>query len=141
MKTKILINQKLQPLSRFQFFLWLFLAPFGIIQLLSQSYAQEEGSLYAAKGKRDPFVQLVATGTKQTSGGLLGVESVEEIMVEGVVYSKRHKESIVVANGSVLKEGDEVGNVKVLQIKPEGAVFSVNGMEGYKPLYQEEVKK
>ena len=99
-----------------------------------------EENLYTAKGKRDPFVQLVTTGARPSAGGLLSVESIEEITVEGIVYAG-HKDSIVVANGSVMKEGDEVGNVKVLEIKPDGAVFAVNGVESYKPLYQEETKK
>ena len=139
MKTPMLFDQKLQCFSCFRFFLWLFLVPFGIILLFSSSCPAEE-SLYTAKGKRDPFAQLITTGTRQTSGGLLSVESAEEITVEGIVYAG-HKDSIVIANGSVMKEGDEVGNVKVLEIKPEGAVFSINGVEAYKPLYQEEIKK
>ena len=139
MTTKLPFNQKLQHLSPFRFFLWLFPLSFGIIQLVSQPCVAEE-SLYTAKGKRDPFVQLVTTGTRQAAGGLLSVESMEEITVEGIVYAG-HKDSIVIANGSVMKEGDEVGNVKVLEIKPDGAVFSVNGVEAYKPLYQEEIKK
>ena len=135
----MLFNQKLQRFSPFRFFLWLFLASFGIIQVFVSPCAAEE-SLYTAKGKRDPFIQLVTTNARQAAGGLLSVESAEEITVEGIVYAG-HKDSIVVANGSVMKEGDEVGNVKVLEIKPEGAVFSVNGVEAYKPLYQEEIKK
>lgn len=108
-----------------------------ILSLSGPSAAEE--SLYTAKGKRDPFVQLVTTGARPSAGGLLSVESAEEITVEGVVYAG--KESIVVANGSVMKAGEEVGNVKVLEIRPEGAVFSVNGVEAYKPLYQQEEKK
>lgn len=102
--------------------------------------AQGEGSLYSAKGKRDPFVQLVAVGSKPSSSGLLSVESVEEVTVEGIVADPSGKESIVVLNGSVLKEGDEVGSVKVLKIQPDGATFSVNGIEAYKALYQEDKK-
>ena len=47
----------------------------------------------------------------------------------------------MVANGSVMKEGEETGNVKVIRIQPDGVVFSVNEIEGYRPLYQEESKK
>ena len=122
--------------------LWLFGLAFGVICLeISASFAAAETSLYSAKGKRDPFMQLVASGAIASASGLLSVESIEEVMVEGVVVDADPKQSVVVANGTVLKEGEEVGNVKVLQIKPEGAVFSVNGMEQYKPLYQEEAKK
>ena len=137
------VNQKLHFFSRFYFFLWLFPCLFGMI--LSDSTAvraaETESALYNAKGKRDPFVQLVATSAKLSAGGILSVESIEEITIEGIVIDANPKESIVIANGSVLKEGEEVGNVKVLQIKPEGAAFSVNGVDGYKPLYQGEVKK
>ena len=108
--------------------------------LLLSGVSPAEESLYTAKGKRDPFVQLVTTGAHPSAGGLLSVESIEEITVEGIVYAG-HKDSIVVANGSVMKEGDEVGNVKVLEIKPEGALLSVNGVEAFRTLYQEEIKK
>jgi hypothetical protein len=40
----------------------------------------------------------------------------------------------------VLKEDDEVGNVKVVKINPDSVLFSVNGIEGLKALYQEESK-
>jgi len=114
---------------------------FGIICLVFKVEAAEnESSLYSAKGKRDPFVQLVATSTRLSASGLMSVESVEEITIEGIVLDPKHKDSIVVVNGSVLKEGEEVGNVKVLNIKADGATFSVNGIEAYKPLYQEEKK-
>ena len=142
MKTKVPFNQKLHLLSPFQYFMWLFCAAFGMICFEFQVYgAEAEGSLYSAKGKRDPFVQLVGTGAKASAGGLLSVESVEEISIEGIVVDTDPKQSIVVVNGSVLKEGDEVGSVKVLKIRPDGASFSVNGIEAFKPLYQEEVKK
>ena len=126
----------------FQFFMWLFLVAFGMICLdFPVQAAVGEGSLYSAKGKRDPFVQLVGTGAKASVGGLLSVESVEEISIEGIVVDADPKQSIVVVNGSVLKEGDEVGSVKVLKIRPDGASFSVNGIEAFKALYQEDVKK
>jgi len=114
---------------------WLFLGSFAMIQLFLQQAAFAQESLYAAKGKRDPFVPLVTMETKQVSSGLMNVESVEEIVLEGIVYTG-DKESIVVASGSVMKEGEEIGNVKVLKITSDGATFSVNGMEAYKPLYQ-----
>ena len=92
--------------------------------------------MYDAHSKRDPFVPLVTLSTK-VSSGLLGVESIDEIVVEGVVYDA-NKGSIVIANGSVLKEGEEFGNVKVVAIKPNGAVFSINGAQDFKPLYQQQ---
>jgi hypothetical protein len=117
--------------------MWIFLAAFAII--FSASCVSAEPISYVAKGKRDPFVQLVAS-SKQAAGGLLGVESIDEIVVEGIMIDADPGNSVVVANGSVLKEGEEVGDVKLVKIQADGAVFSVNGMEGFKALYVDEAK-
>ena len=104
--------------------------------------AQAADSLYVSKGKRDPFVPLVATGAKiGTAAGLASVETLEEVTIEGLMFDVDPKNSVVIVNGSVLREGDEVGNVKLLKIQLDGAILSVNGNEGFKPLYQEENKK
>ena len=97
----------------------------------------EEKSLYTAGGQRDPFVQLLGTGSRQAPSGLLGVENVEDIRVEGIVVDANPANSIVVVNGTMMRQGEELGQVKVLSIKPDGASFSVNGVEGYRTLYQE----
>jgi len=100
----------------------------------------EEAQLYRARGRRDPFVPLVALTMKSSSSGLLGVESIDDIQIEGVVMDPDPRKSVVVVNGSVLKTGEEVGSVKVLSIRGDGAEFSVNGVEEFKPLYKDEVK-
>ena len=119
-------------------FLWLFTAAFGMIYASSAVDAAER--LYNVKGKRDPFVPLVGTNSHAVAGGLLSVESIEEIMVEGIMHDADPKKSLVVVNGSVLKEGEESGPVKVLTIEPQRALFSVNGVEGYRSLYEESKK-
>ena len=119
-------------------FLWFFQLCFGIIFCEA---AQTEG-LYLAKGKRDPFVPIVNAGAKiGQAAGLAAVETLEEVVIEGLMFDADPKNSVVIANGSVLREGDESGNVKVLKIKPDGADLMVNGVEGFSPLYQEEKKK
>ena len=118
---------------------WLFVLTFVIILLSKDAFCEEK--LYNAKGKRDPFTPLVASGSKAAAGGLLGVESIEEVVVEGIVCDPDPKNSVAVVNGSVLKEGDEVGVVKLVKIDPAGASLSVNGIEGYRQLYQEDTKK
>ena len=109
---------------------------FGTIFVLAGRLAAEP--VYDSHGKRDPFVPLV-TSTSREPSGLLGVEQLEDVLLEGVVYDKKNG-SVAVLNGFVLKEGEEMGNVKVLQIKPEGVLLSLNGSEGFKPLYSEEKK-
>ena len=118
-------------------FLWIVMLASGMILPNVGAEAAEEG-LYNSRGKRDPFVPLVTTATR-VSSGLVSVENIEELNVEGVVYDPAG--SIVVINGTVLKEGEELGVVKVLKIKPDGALFSVNGVETFKPLYEDTKKR
>ena len=120
-------------------FLWIVSFAFGIIMLEGAAGAEETG-LYRAQHKRDPFVPLVGLATRHSAAGLLGVENIDEIQIEGVMVDADPLESIVVVNGSVLKTGEEVGSVKVLAIRQGGAKFSVNGVEEFKSLYQDETK-
>ena len=120
---------------RFSMFLWILFFTFGTI--IVDIARADERNLYQAQNKRDPFVPLVSLTMKAAASGLVGVESLEDVQVEGVVMDADPKKSVVVVNGSVMKLGDEVGSVKVLEIRPEGARFSVNGAEGYKRLYQD----
>ncbi len=118
-----------------QFFLWILLISFGT---LSYSHAAEidKKTLYDAERMRDPFTPLLSSAVHEVSG-LLGVESIDDITVEGIVYDPKNG-SVAIANGSVLKENEEIGNVKALKIEPRKVLFLVNGIEGYKSLYQEE---
>ena len=117
-------------------FLWIIGSAFGMI--MPDLCRAEEARLYTAQGKRDPFVQLVGIDAKQTLGQLIGVESIEEVMIEGIVLDANPKASIVVVTGTVMKEGDEVVSAKVIKIKSNGVMFAVNGIESMKPLYQED---
>ena len=125
-------------IAYFQLFLWILVGTFGIIFVDNSRADASEQALYNARGKRDPFVQLI-TLSSRVSAGLMGVENLDEITIEGIIYDAA-KGSVVIANGSVLKEGEELGNVKVIEIRPEGAIFSVNGIEGYKAMYSNENK-
>ena len=106
--------------------------------LQETAFSQQNDGLYQARNKRDPFVPLVALISKTSIGGLGVVESIDDIRVEGVVVEADPRQSMVIANGSMLKAGEEVGSVKVLAVRGDGAEFSVNGVEGFKPLYQDE---
>lgn len=124
--------------SKRKFFLWTLLFAFGIIVCENGATAGEEVS-YSARGRRDPFTPLVTQAVRAASG-LSGIESIEEVTIEGIVYDPKNG-SVVVLNGSVLKEGEEAGNFKVLQIKPDGAWFLINGTKVFKPMYQGDAQK
>lgn len=123
---------------------WILFAAFGMIfqmpawseSLSSSQTGTSEEALYSAHGRRDPFIPLISL-TSRESSGLAGVESLDEVIVEGIVYDAKGG-SIVIVNGVILKEGEERNALKVIGIKPSGAVLSVNGMEGFKPLYKEQ---
>ena len=124
---------------QFLFFLWNLSICFGMILVSSISYAAEK-SLYDARGKRDPFTPLVTSTMKSSSSNLLGVDNIENIMVEGVVFDPQHG-SLAIVNGTILKEGEELAGVKVLRIKSNGVHFLVNGTEGFKEIYQEDAAR
>ncbi len=98
--------------------------------------AADSQPLYDARGKRDPFVQLV-TATTRHAGGFSGAETTDDLVIEGVVYDPKSG-SVVIVNGALLREGEEVGGVKVVRIKPEGVVFSVHGVESFKSMHPRE---
>ena len=119
-------------------FLWLLAPAFGIIFIASGLQAAED-LVYDSHGRRDPFVPLVSATSKQVAG-LVGVESAEDLQIEGIVYDPK-KGSIVIANGTVLREGEEAGPVKVIQIRPNEVIFTINGQEASRSIYQEESKR
>ena len=126
-------------------FLWHLSTAFGIIFAVTHAAAAQDvpaaqtarsaaEELYDARGRRDPFVPLVTLATRQVASGLMGVQSIDEISIQGVIYDPKNG-SMVIVNDSLLKEGQEEGPVKVLKIDKDGALFSVNGIEGYKTQY------
>lgn len=114
------------------FFLWILLLSFGILLNIYSVFAAEK-PLYDAQGKRDPFSPLL-TSTSTVAAGLVGIETAEEIRVEGIVHDPSG--SFVIANGQVLKQGESIGGVKVAKIRKDGVVFLINGVETFKPIYQ-----
>ena len=119
--------------------LWIFYISFAMISIADAAPASETASLYQAKGRRDPFVQLVSAGSVQRTGSLMAVEMPEDLIVEGIACDAE-KGCIVIANGTVMKQGESVGSVKALKIQNDGATFLVNEAEVFKTIYQEEEK-
>lgn len=112
------------------FLVWINLLAFGILG--PSQAAADEASPYDAHGRRDPFVALVTGGTQDASG-LLAVETLDDAVIEGVVYDPKNG-SIVIINGTLLKQGETAGNVKVIEIRTDGAVLSVNGTDAFIPM-------
>ena len=88
---------------------------------------------YDSKGKRDPFEPLISgKGEAHVINGLSGVQTADDIHLEGVVVDKV-RGSYVVANGVVLAEGATEEGVKAVEIKEEGVLFDIHVKKEFKP--------
>ncbi len=86
---------------------------------------------YDAKGKRDPFVPLMGVKPGLVSG-LFGVESVDDIRLEGLVFDPVSG-SVAIANGVVLREKEIQEQVEVIEIREDGVMFRIKGEPAFKP--------
>jgi hypothetical protein len=89
--------------------------------------AQEEYK-YDARGKRDPFIQLVTS-----DGRLLKLDKEEQeeakkgpLVIEGVIYDK-HGRSYAIVNGLAVGVGDMVGDYQVLKVQENKVIFIKEG--------------
>lgn len=111
-------------------FLWIFLAQFSIVSANTQPVPTPEVVKYTQQDQRDPFQPLM-TGKKGDFAGLFGVESVDDIALGGIVIDPSG--SLVLANGVVLQEGEITGHIKVVEVREDGVVFSINEIVQFKP--------
>jgi hypothetical protein len=88
---------------------------------------EEKAFKYGDMGMRDPFVPLVDKDGKLTviHGS---IDTINDIAVEGILYDSEG-ESVVILNGLVLNEGDQVGNIKVERIFEHRVILSAKGKE------------
>lgn len=101
---------------------------FGIIiVLIGGQILAEEGFRYDPEGQRDPFVPLISEGGAYVSDAY-GISSIKDVRLEGIVWDE-DKGSIAVINGEIVREGQQIGAVKVLKIKKDAVTFDVNGEE------------
>ena len=105
---------------------------------MSTAYcAETENIVYSEHSRRDPFVPLNLSKDKANFNGLDGVESVNDLSLEGVVVDRRNG-SIAIVNGIVLNEGQTEGTVKVLKISEDGVTFEIKGRSEFKPFSADE---
>ena len=89
---------------------------------------EQEGPIYDSKSRRDPFIPLITRATRVATAGLEGVQSVDDIMLEGIVWDKGG-ESIAILNGLIVKEGDEIGSVMIETISENNVILYINKIE------------
>jgi len=71
---------------------------------------------YESKNRRDPFVPLIIDDIR-TYTSLETIETVDDLMLEGILWDPDGG-SIAILNGAILKRGDKVNNIKILEIAP-----------------------
>lgn len=108
-------------------FLWMNLSIFSIVALAES---------YEASGKRDPFVPLVLD-EKESVRGLYGIETLDDLTIEGIVFDPNHG-SVAIVNGEIVHEGDGRDNLKVIKIQSNGVLFEINEIKQFKPFGKDE---
>jgi len=115
-------------------FFWIILINFCTIFTMNNTVlaAETPKVSYNDNARRDPFVPLDSDKKRSYFSGLEGVESIDDIQLEGVVVDLKGG-SIAIVNGVVMTEGEESGVVKLLKIAENGATFSIKGRSEFKP--------
>ncbi|MDD5292237.1 MAG: general secretion pathway protein GspB [Candidatus Omnitrophica bacterium] len=86
--------------------------------------AQDNGTIYDSAKKRDPFIPYVTN-----DGQLINIREEGEdinINLEGIFYDK-DGQSMVIINGEILRKNDTIGNIKIVEVKRDGIVYSKKG--------------
>lgn len=85
--------------------------------ILAKQLAAEDSFVYKAGGRRDPMIPLV------TPQGLIRdikSQSAQHggLSLEGIIYDAQ-RNSLAIINGEILKAGDNIGEVKILDIRQD----------------------
>lgn len=98
-----------------------------LITAIGSVFAQEGKFIYNANDRRDPFIPLVSKDGAYVSDAY-GIRGIKDIRLEGIVWDNE-KGSIAIINGEIIREGDELGSLKVLKIEENAVVFDADGNE------------
>ncbi|MBU4343065.1 MAG: general secretion pathway protein GspB [Candidatus Omnitrophica bacterium] len=101
---------------------------YGIITFCIISSAFAEGAYeYDSKGNRDPFVPLISESGAYVSDAY-AITGIKDVRLEGIVWDAA-RGSVAIINGEIVEEGQEIGSVKVIEIKDDSVIFDVGGEE------------
>ncbi len=99
----------------------------------------QEKFKYEPRGERDPFVALVGPG-----GEYLGpsgkIKSLGDIKLEGIIWDPVGGH-LAIINGEIVKEGENVGGIKVNKIYSKKIIILIDDEEFILNLVEEEGSK
>jgi len=98
-----------------------------ILPMHASATEEEAIFIYREGGLRDPFVPLVTKDGKIKTG-YSGVESMADIVLEGIMYDPAG-DSVAVINDTMLRVNEKMGKVKIKRIEPRSVVLEFNGKE------------
>ena len=104
----------------------LWLAVCGLLLVPVSLFAEEE-FVYNSRGQRDPLIPLITEKTR-VGVGLMGIESIDDVALEGIVWDADGG-SLAILNGIILKENEEVGNVRITKIESNKIKLIINDEE------------
>lgn len=89
---------------------------------------QAAETAYNSDGKRDPFIPLVHDGrfVAVAGGGLSKESPVSDLHVAGIVWDPAGS-SLALINDTEVKVGDQLGEYRVVEIRPDAVVLLKDG--------------
>lgn len=86
-----------------------------------------ENFAYNSSDMRDPFIPLITQNTK-VAAGLETVESIDDLMLEGIVWDAGGG-SIAIMNGVIVENDQKIGSIKILRIEEKSVKLTINDIE------------
>lgn len=107
---------------------------FAAVSILNGRTANAEPE-YNSFGRRDPFVPLVGVSAGGTKSGLLGILSIDDVDLQGIVVDPGGDEAVII-NGDIIKKGETVGRVYIEEVDENAVVIFIDEERFEKKLYE-----
>ncbi|HNX91151.1 MAG TPA: hypothetical protein PKY78_07135 [Candidatus Omnitrophota bacterium] len=107
----------------------------GVFLVIFFAAAIADAAVYNSQGKRDPLVPLVGAAAQGVIEGLAGVNSIENVKLQGIVTGATGEKAAVI-NGEIMYEGGRMGNLSVESIGENEVVVKFNDTKHTLKLYQ-----
>ena len=92
---------------------------------------------YNSAGRRDPFVPLVGISGEGVAGGIWGVLTIDDVVLQGITVEPDGARSAVI-NNEVVREGDERGRLTVESIGDNIITIKIGDERFEKKLYEKD---
>ncbi len=96
--------------------------------LVAAGFFSEARAEYHPRGKRDPFVPLMAPNGQRVYPPGTDDGGLSNFVLQGIVYEPQG-ESYAIINDRIVREQDEIEGMKVLKIGPTFVTILSNGNE------------